>query len=144
MKKILALNLVLIMVVASSCGAKNKNEEEIDFNNARILTDKEYDEWVAQNPGEYIPTSGTSGLLCSFEGEDYAQIDVITVSGKMDIYVYDENENIVYEKKEVQTGSFTIKSEDIKNYPSPKNSYKVEITRDMHKGEYNFENITSW
>ena len=150
MKKILILNLFFAMAIISSCDSKKVSEEKedvkLDINSEeyRVLTDVEYDEWVTQNPEEYTLTSGESGLLCSFENGDYAQIDIITISGKIDVWVYDEDENVVFEKYNLQTGSFTIKSEDIKNYPSPKNSYKVIISKDNHKGEYNFENISNW
>lgn len=80
---------------------------------------------------KHIKFSGNKNTEFNINEGEYAEItvDITTESGKIDLYIRDDKDNIAYEGNKLQTGKFTVTIKD-------SGKYKIRIEAKDHKGSY--------
>ena len=81
----------------------------------------------------YYFRSGTKEKVITVKDEAITiNADIVTEEGSLDVFIYDENDQYIYEGYDLQSTSFSITL-------SNPGKYTIKVVADKHKGSYKFE-----
>lgn len=121
MKKLLIFPLMLVLILGLA-GCSTLEIGSIENNTSSKMT------------GSYTMLSGTKEhRLTVKDGEPVdVSVDIVTKSGKIDIFIFKDKDNYEYEGHDVKTSDFSVALSD-------PGKYTIRVKAHKHKGSYSFK-----
>lgn len=95
-----------------------------DFNGSRTGSDSEL-------VMEYSMFNTTDSQLLNLEKDDVIHVEIVNDSGKLDIFIQEDDKKPVFEGKNLKTSTFQVKVDE-------SGTYKITVTGKKAKGSVSF------